>query len=114
MCGPPMPTEVSQARETASLAEHDNARLHPTRGSKSGNHQGDVVAYVSSHVLDIAQGQWGRRQSCTGSIGALNGQDDPGHLHAGSQSAEACGTEQSGQHDLAKPKLYRRCTASFW
>jgi integrase len=49
----------------ASLAEHGNARLHPTRGSKSGDHQEDVVAYVSSHVLDIAQRR-GRRQSCTG------------------------------------------------
>jgi len=33
--------------------------------------------------------------------------------HAGSQSAEACGAEQSGRHDQAKTKLYRRCTASF-
>src|ERR1700686_4233544 len=33
--------------------------------------------------------------------------------HAGSQSAEACGAEQSGRDDQAKTKLYRRCTASF-
>jgi hypothetical protein len=39
-------------------------------------------------------------------LGHSTAKDDPGHLHAGSQSAEACGTEQSGQHDLAKPKLY--------
>ena len=79
----------------------------------AGDLQEDVVAYVSAHALDVAQGQWGRRQSCTGTIEALNGQDDAGHLHAGSQSAEAGGAEQSSQHDQAKTNLDRRCTASF-
>ena len=44
---------------------------------------------------------------------ALNGQDDPGHLHAGSQSAEARGAEQSGRHDQAKIKLYRELLGKF-
>jgi len=39
---------------------------------------------------------------CTGTIEALNGQDDSGHVHTGSQSAKARGAEQSGRHDQAK------------
>ena len=81
---------------------------------KSGDQQEGIVAYISSYLLDAAQGKWGRRQSRAGTIEALDGQDDPGYLHAGSQSAEARGAEQSSRHDQAKTKLYRRCTASFW
>jgi hypothetical protein len=81
---------------------------------KLGINNEDVVAHISPHVFYVAQRQRGGRQGCTGVVEALNGQDDPGHLHAGSQSAEACGAEQSGRHDQAKTKLYRRCTASFW
>jgi hypothetical protein len=48
-----------------------------------------------------------------GAVAALNSKDDVGHLHAGPESAKARGAEQSGRHDQAKTKLYRRCTASF-
>jgi integrase len=66
------------------------------------------------HVLNVAERQCGRCQSCTRAAEALNSKDDAGYLHAGSESAEARGAQQGGRHDQAKIKLYRRCTASFW
>ncbi len=93
----------SQARKTASLAEQRHAPLHPARCTKGGNQQENVVAYFSSHIFDLAQGQRGGRQNRAGAVEAFSCQDDPGHLPPSAKFAKAGSAEQSGRHD--RPKL---------
>ena len=87
--------QSSPPGEVPILGTGPLATLHPAGCGKSGHHQTNRLAYLSTFVFNVAEGKWSRHKGHAGTASACVHTRDTGHLHAGCYAREASGSNSS-------------------